>query len=67
MDVNATLRVLRQAYSDYEDTRGNAQGPEIDAADRMRDAIVALDEWLTRGGFLPAAWSANRSLPVREV
>lgn len=62
MDVNETLRLLRQAYSDYEGTRGDVTGPEIEAADAMRDAAVALDEWLSRGGFLPAEWDAARRL-----
>lgn len=53
MDPNAALAQLRQAYSDYEDTRGEDGDP---AADAMRDAAVALDEWLSKGGFLPNAW-----------
>lgn len=63
MDPNETLRELRQAYSDYEDTRGRSNGPAWEAADRMRDAAAALDEWLCNGGFLPDAWHSKANLP----
>lgn len=53
MDPNETLTQLRQACSDYEDTRGAGGNPYADA---MRDAAVALDEWLAKGGFLPDDW-----------
>lgn len=57
MDPNTTLATLREAYSTWEDTIGNAEGPLIDVGCDMRDAIVALDEWLSKGGFLPTAWA----------
>jgi hypothetical protein len=59
MDPNETLRQLRRAISDYGDTRGAGSGNATadDAADRMRDAARALDEWLARGGFPPVDWS----------
>lgn len=60
MDPDKVLQNLRDAYSRYEDTVGALSGPAIDAASQMRDAVVALDEWLTSGGFLPAAWAAKR-------
>lgn len=61
MDPNDALRRLREAYSRYEDVVGNATGPIIDAASGMRDAAVALDEWLSAGGFLPTAWQGDVS------
>lgn len=56
MDPNEALRMLRDAYSRWEDTIGALSGPAIDAGSDLRDAAVALDEWLSRGGFLPEAW-----------
>lgn len=56
MDPNETLAQLRDAYSRLEDVRGAARGPLVDAASDLRDAAVALDEWLGNGGFLPREW-----------
>ena len=49
MDVNATLEELRQLRAD----RNN--GSEIDV-DRFVDLFDSLDEWMSRGGFLPVEW-----------
>lgn len=59
MDPNALLDELRSAKSDYEDVRGRGtENPAVDdAADRMRDAIYHLDEWLSKDGFLPTDWN----------
>lgn len=53
MDPNATLETLRQLCADWENgiTRDSEQ-----LAGEFFDAVTALDEWLTRGGFLPRAW-----------
>jgi len=65
MDIDQALADLRRAYSDWEDTRGDGSLPTmtargltaaVDAADRMRDAAVAIDTWLTVGGYLPESW-----------
>lgn len=58
MDPNAALAEVRSAYSDWEDVRGKGEDlpAAVAAADRMRDAVWALDEWLSDGGFLPEAW-----------
>lgn len=61
MDPNAAYRNLMQAVSDYEDNRGDAEGPEIDAADEMRDAVRALDDWLSKKGFLPQPWQRDNT------
>lgn len=51
MDPNEALRVLRE-WAGNEDPAD--QPPTIDA-DAV-DAFRALDQWLSRGGFLPSAW-----------
>lgn len=56
MDPNATLANLRdlanaiaaQGDTDYVD--------KADLADEMAYIFQALDEWITKGGFRPAAW-----------
>lgn len=58
MDPNAALEEFRSAYSHWEDTRGRGENLDnaVASADRMRDAMWALDEWLSKGGYLPTAW-----------
>lgn len=63
MDPNAAYKNLMSAVSDYEDKRGDAEGDHIDAADEMRDAFEALNEWLSKGGFLPDAWKRPETPP----
>ena len=61
MDPNETLRELREladkvaaqdmdVYSDPEDRADAARAGDLAAG------VQALDEWLSRGGFLPDAW-----------
>lgn len=61
MDINAALAELRSAQSDWEDTRGRGEDLEtaVNAADRMRDAIHVVDEWLSMGGHLPSDWQTR--------
>jgi hypothetical protein len=38
----------------------NLESDEVFAdADRMSELVLALDGWLERGGFAPAAWRKN--------
>jgi hypothetical protein len=58
MDPNATLAIIRDALRDFGDA---TMRDEADAAaDVLVEHVQALDEWLTRGGFLPADWARNR-------
>ena len=52
MDPNAALKEFREIQE-----RFNRE--EADEADleRAMDLFGALDEWLSRGGFLPEAWN----------
>ena len=55
MDPDEALRKMRQALKWYED------GMEDDMAEEQ--LVVAardLDEWLSKGGFLPEAWKGDR-------
>ncbi len=34
-------------------------GPDYDLADidRLAELVIALDEWITKGGFIPQRWN----------
>jgi hypothetical protein len=59
MDPNKTLASLRAAL---EDARAAAEGDsndaEIEAWQEVGEYVEALDEWLTKGGFLPDDWES---------
>jgi hypothetical protein len=57
MDPNAALTTLRELATEQLD--GNISDQERHA-DQLAEAAIALDEWLTKGGFLPAAWAVGR-------
>lgn len=59
MDPNATLAELRSLC-----LRETAAGDGSYAADIV-EHFEALDEWLSKGGYLPAAWMEFRGKPVR--
>lgn len=54
MDVNEALREMREAIAQWH-LRGDVEGA-LAAADTIAEKAHALDEWLSKGGFLPAAW-----------
>jgi len=31
-----------------------------DDVDRLAELVIALDEWILRGGFLPSAWHRSK-------
>jgi hypothetical protein len=53
MDPNATLRTLRDTIERWRLGREST----AQAMESVADSFGALDEWLARGGFPPAAWS----------
>lgn len=56
MDPDAALTNARSALAAIragEDSQGELM---TDALDDLADAFEALDQWLTKGGFLPRAW-----------
>lgn len=63
MDPNANLEEQRQIAARmrrrFECDRVNEVSTIAQAADgdRLAELVQALDDWLTRGGFKPVAWS----------
>jgi hypothetical protein len=52
MDPNVALAILRRLVQVYP-------GDGFDAQDLV-EAADALDQWLSKGGFLPRDWNKNR-------
>lgn len=55
MDPNAALADIREAIREYEEA--GSLGSETEATERLVERVQALDEWASKGGFLPAAWT----------
>jgi hypothetical protein len=55
MDPNATLEKLRAALAVLAHDDGTTDA-DLKAVREAAEAAEALDEWLSRGGFLPSAW-----------
>ncbi len=55
MDPDANLEELRRLVA-------QRHGGGLDEHDvlRLADLIESLDDWLSRGGFLPADWAKKR-------
>lgn len=57
MDPNETLRMIR-LYT----KRINGELPSdetiVELAQNLAEYVGALDEWLSKGGFLPSEWQA---------
>jgi hypothetical protein len=62
MDPDVTLMRLRVAISNWTKAQRDDSTEVADkAACDAIHAMVALDSWLSSGGFLPAAWQAKRN------
>jgi hypothetical protein len=55
MDPNANLEEMRRIAG-----RAERNEPEPNDHARICELVDALDDWLSRGGFLPAAWARGR-------
>ena len=53
MDPNTALKNIRRIAQDVR-ASAHYRGSK---ADELADAVHGLDEWLSRGGFLPSNWS----------
>lgn len=51
MDPDACLARIREAAE-----ADRMQGPPYDS---LAELVQAMDEWLSKGGFLPQAWAEN--------
>lgn len=61
MDPDETLREIRAVVSKVTGGMDGAKSLDVLAElERVTAACAALDEWLSRGGFLPGAWAESR-------
>jgi hypothetical protein len=66
MDPDEALRQLRSAIVDWEMAEPGSRA-EHNAGERATSAAGALDDWLSKGGFLPRAWNTMNGAASREV
>ncbi len=58
MDPNETLRALRAyAAKVLQDNDDPDNGVDQDEARAFAEAFEHLDQWISRGGFLPESWA----------
>lgn len=67
MDPNETLKCAKAALREMReaDKAGDDEDRYMLAAADVAEYFEALDEWLSKGGFLPADWDAMR--PARQT
>lgn len=53
MDPDANLDEIREII---ERSKGRDYGVSLNEGERLAELIVALDEFLSKGGFLPTTW-----------
>lgn len=61
MDPNVTLARIRELVSELigvEFDPDSNQGGVIDDAAELAEQVKALDEWMSRGGFVPREWTS---------
>jgi hypothetical protein len=62
MDPDVTLTRLRTAIDAWTKAqRSSSTEAAVEAAHDAIEAMVALDSWLSSGGFLPTVWQAKRN------
>jgi len=59
MDPNETLKAIRKMIHSWEDMGLDFMSPaEVDGfIGEFIEHVVALDDWLTNGGFRPEDWN----------
>ena len=63
MDPNAALGTLRAAVVEWEQAvTAEDDAARLAIATRAFEALIALDDWLSGGGFLPTAWRSRTYL-----
>lgn len=61
MDPNAALKLARECAGDIQIARdGGYPGDLAARADELSEFFLALDAWISTGGFLPDAWAGAR-------
>jgi hypothetical protein len=61
MDPNAALERLRELIA--INVRAETDSFKSELADDICEVLEGLDQWLSRGGFLPKAWNRCSAIP----
>ena len=61
MDPDETLAELRRLDTDIYGVYYEHGTVHVDDAVRMAELIHALDQWISSGGYLPAAWQRSEA------
>lgn len=57
MDPNAALAEIRETAAIVRDRIDRGEDPDVDGSvSVLVEHVEALDEWLSKGGFLPQDW-----------
>jgi len=51
MDPDKALKTIRHITAKIR-----LRSARMNDVDRLEEAVTALDEWISKGGFLPEAW-----------
>lgn len=62
MDPNEALKVIRRIVNACNDPDGRVFGALTprEWLEELAEHVDGLDEWLSKGGFLPSDWAAKR-------
>lgn len=58
MDPDAALAAIRRLAKAFDEADNSLVAAGV--ASGLIDVVLGLDEWLTRGGYLPADWEEVR-------
>lgn len=68
MDPNAALEQLRAKMVEIRDGIDNVDSRDIiTAASEAVDLWEGLDQWITRGGFLPIVWTGDVEVSITRL
>lgn len=59
MDPNANLNEQREIVKKYFEGGISAEA-QLDLLSRLADLVESLDQWISKGGFLPTSWEWDR-------
>jgi hypothetical protein len=59
MDPNATLVLIRTMVTALLTEQDMSEEDRNETAVTLANAVDDLDQWITKGGFLPAVWNAS--------
>lgn len=56
MDPNANLEEIRETIKSLRGHENDSDAKIATDGERLADLVEALDEWISKGGFVPTEW-----------